>query len=102
MLRKVLLGLGALCLLGVITVLITGHGRVVLPHLVAGVVVFGLAVMFEDWRYKRIHPSRLEAHWQDTGERFIDPETQQLTAVYFDPRTGERHYVAQPDSRRKT
>lgn len=39
-------------------------------------------------------------HWQDTGERFVDPETGYTTAVYFDPRTAERHYVAVPPGRR--
>jgi hypothetical protein len=98
MLRKTLLVLGVLCLIGALLVLATGHGLFVLPHLLVGALVLGLAVAFESWRYKRVQPQRIEAHWQDTGERFVDPETGFTTAVYFDPRTAERHYVAiEPD-----
>lgn len=94
MLRKVLLVLGVLCLFGAVGVAITGHGLFVLPHLLGGAIVFGLGVALERWRYKRVVPQRIEPHWQDTGERFIDPETGCTTAVYFDPRTAERHYIA--------
>jgi hypothetical protein len=31
--------------------------------------------------------------WVETGERFTDPETGKLVAVYHHPRTGERRYV---------
>ncbi|HEX7342115.1 MAG TPA: hypothetical protein VF269_07540 [Rhodanobacteraceae bacterium] len=95
MLRKVLMVIGGLCLLGAIIAITTGHGRDFVPQLIAGAVIFGLGVALERWRYKPIHPQRVEPGWQDTGERFVDPETNQSTAVYFDPRTGERHYVAQ-------
>lgn len=94
MLRRLLLVLGVLCLLGAVGVVVSGRGMFVLPHLLAGAVIFGLGVALERWRYKRIVPQRIESHWQDTGERFIDPETGHTTAVYFDPRTAERHYVA--------
>lgn len=94
MLRKVLIALGVLCLLGAAGVLVTGRGMAVLPHLLVGAAVLGLGVAFERRHYKRVQPQRIEPHWQDTGERFIDPETKHTTAVYFDPRTSERHYVA--------
>lgn len=103
MLRMVLLTLGVLCALGALVVLVTGRGLVVLPHLVVGALVLGLGVAFESWRYKRVQPGHIEPHWQDTGERFVDPETGYTTAVYFDPRTAERHYVAvKPGSRHGT
>ncbi|HET7663846.1 MAG TPA: hypothetical protein VFK31_09430 [Rhodanobacteraceae bacterium] len=94
MLRKTLIALGVLCLLGAAGVLVTGRGMFALPHLLAGAVVLGLGVAFERRHYKRVVPQRIEPHWQDTGERFIDPESGRRTAVYFDPRTAERHYVA--------
>lgn len=93
------MAIGGLCLLGVIAALVTGLGRVFIPQLVAGAVVLGIAVAFETWRYKRVAPRRIDPRWQDTGERFIDPETGQSTAVYFDPSTAERHYVGQPRTR---
>ncbi len=98
MLRKVLIAIGGLCLLALVLVLATGRGRAFVPQLVAGVVVFGLGVALENWRYKRIRSQRVDPRWQDTGERFIDPETGLSTAVYFDPRTAERHYVARDAS----
>ncbi|GAB3024607.1 MULTISPECIES: hypothetical protein [Oleiagrimonas] len=99
MLRTVLLTLGVLCLLGALGVLLTSQGLHALPWLLYGALVLGAGVAFESWRYKRIGPKRIEAHWQDTGERFVDPETGVITAVYFDPRTAERHYVAQDGPR---
>lgn len=100
MLRSTLIFLGVLCLLGALWVLATGHGLVVLPHLLLGALLLGLGVAYESWRYKRVQPGRVEAHWQDTGERFVDPETGQTTAVYYDPRTSERHYIAIEPGRR--
>jgi hypothetical protein len=100
MLRKILLILGILCLLGALVVLATGHGMHALPQLLIGALILGAGVAFESWRYKRIRPGRIEAHWQDTGERFVDPETGQTTAVWYDPRTSERHYIAVDPGRR--
>lgn len=94
--RNVLLALGVLCLFGALFVLATGRGLPMLPYLVLGALVLGVGVAFENWRYKRIATQRVEPHWQDTGERFVDPETGATTAVYFDQRTAERHYIVQP------
>jgi hypothetical protein len=67
--------------------------------LVAGVVlVAGLA--FERWRYKPLREKRPDPHWSDTGERFVDPESGRLTGVWFDPRTGTRHYLLIPPADR--
>lgn len=60
--------------------------------LVIGVIVL-IGTLFEHWRYRRIDKPR-EGHWQRTGELFIDPTTGDPVEVMFDPRTGERHYVA--------
>ena len=53
-----------------------------------------LAALFERWRYKPLADARPGPDWQDTGERFVDPETGKLVTVYFHPRTGERRYIA--------
>jgi hypothetical protein len=59
--------------------------------------VFGLVVLigtlFERWRYRRIEPPR-NGDWQRTDERFIDPSSGDPVDVMFNPRTGERRYVA--------
>jgi hypothetical protein len=59
--------------------------------------VFGLIVLvgtlFERWRYRRIE-EQSNGQWQRTDERFIDPSTGDPVEVMFDPRTGERRYVA--------
>ena len=60
--------------------------------LTIGVIVL-IGTLFERWRYRRIEePSN--GRWQRTSERFIDPSTGDPVEVMFDPRTGERRYVA--------
>jgi hypothetical protein len=56
-----------------------------------GLVLVG--TLFERWRYRRIE-SPSNGRWQATDERFIDPSTGEPVEVMFDPRTGERRYVA--------
>jgi len=51
------------------------------------------ALAIERWRYRGLSAPRPGPDWQATGERFVDPETGKLVAVYFHPRTGERRYV---------
>jgi hypothetical protein len=60
--------------------------------LAIGVVVL-IGTLFERWRYRRIEDPPA-GHWQRTGEQFIDPSTGDPVEVMFDPRTGERRYVA--------
>jgi len=61
------------------------------------VLVFGVLVLigtlFERWRYRRIEEAS-NGRWQRTDEQFIDPTTGDPVEVMFDPRTGERRYVA--------
>jgi hypothetical protein len=57
-----------------------------------GVIVL-VGTLFERWRYRRIEKPR-QSHWQPTDERFIDPSSGDPVDVMFDPRTGERRYVA--------
>jgi hypothetical protein len=52
-----------------------------------------IGTLFERWRYRRIEEP-LNGHWQRTDEQFIDPSTGEPVEVMFDPRTGERRYVA--------
>jgi hypothetical protein len=60
--------------------------------LAIGVIVL-IGTVFERWRYRRIE-ERPNGDWQRTGEQFIDPSTDEPVEVMFDPRTGERRYVA--------
>jgi len=93
---------GLLLLAGLIAIAFGGVLLAFLPQLLIGglLLVVGLAV--ERWRYKPIaRDTRPDPRWTDTGERFVDPETRLLTAVYFDPANGERHYLAVDGSARK-
>lgn len=55
------------------------------------IALFG--IVFERWRYRQL-TGRPDGSWKATGERFIDPTTGEPVEVFFDPRTGERRYVA--------
>ena len=60
--------------------------------LVIGAIVL-IGTLFERWRYRRIEGPR-NGSWQQTDEAFIDPTSGDPVEVMFDPRTGERRYVA--------
>ncbi len=60
--------------------------------LVTGVMIL-IGTLFERWRYRRIEKPP-QGDWQRTGEQFIDPSTGDTVEVMFNPRTGERRYVA--------
>jgi hypothetical protein len=75
--------LGAyLCTLGV------GFGGI---QTLIGGSVFVLGTLFERWRYNNKNAS-MDADWQATGERFVDPETGKNMEVFYDPSSGERQY----------
>jgi len=93
---------GLLLLAGIAAVAFGGVMLVFLPQLLIGGVLLIVGLAIERWRYKPIARERPDPRWTDTGERFVDPETQLLTAVYFDPANGERHYLAVADSASKT
>ena len=61
------------------------------PLVLLAILLIGL--IYERHRYKPL-AARPPAGWQATGERFIDPETQEEVEVWTDPATGERSYVA--------
>lgn len=53
-----------------------------------------IGLVIERWRYKPLAERSPDPDWTVTGERFVDPETGKLVAVYFHPTSGERRYVA--------
>jgi len=61
--------------------------------MLAGALLLALGCLWER-RYHRSPPVQ-GGHLRRTGERFVDPETKQLMAVWSDPRTGERYYLAE-------
>ncbi|MBV8665114.1 MAG: hypothetical protein JO269_01395 [Burkholderiaceae bacterium] len=89
MLRLALLVFAALLSVAGLFCLSSGYGHG-LPMTVWGVILL-LAVLFERWRYQQSHNAN--GAWQETGERFIDPESGRLTKVLYDPHSGERRYV---------
>lgn len=94
MLMLALYVIGAVLLLvAAIALLVGGALALFLPQLIIGGLFLIVALAIERWRYKPVRSDRPDPHWTDTGERFVDPETGVLTAVYFDPEKGERHYL---------
>jgi hypothetical protein len=51
-----------------------------------------LASLVFDRRYKPASRGPVGPGWVDTGESFIDPETDRTVAVFARPETGERLY----------
>ena len=93
MLPIVLYVLGGLLLLGAGIAAFTGLFVMLLPQLLFGGMLLVVGLAIERWRYKPLLRTGPDPSWMDTGERFADPGSGQLTAVYFDPQGGERHYV---------
>lgn len=93
MLPVVLYVLGGLLLLGAGIAAFTGLFVMLLPQLLFGGLLLVVGLAIERWRYKPLLRTGPDPRWSDTGERFVDPGSGQLTAVYFDPQLGERHYI---------
>lgn len=97
MLAIALYVIGALLMLvGGIALVVGGALALFLPQLIIGGAFLIVALAIERWRYKPVADTQPDPRWSDTGERFVDTETGLLTAVYFDPASGERHYLAAP------
>ncbi|MDE2294128.1 MAG: hypothetical protein KGL36_01575 [Gammaproteobacteria bacterium] len=96
MLPIVLYVLGAALLVGAGVAALTGLFVVFVPQLLLAGVLLIVGLAIERWRYKPLIESGPDGAWTDTGERFVDPASGRLTAVYFDPRDGARHYVVAP------
>jgi hypothetical protein len=67
-----------------------------IPLAMAGAILT-LALLFERYVYKPIRSERPGTGWEQTAERFIDPQSGQSVTVYFNSRTGERRYVGEDD-----
>ena len=63
-------------------------------QMLSGGLIVLVGTVYERWRYRH-RDERPDRSWEATGERFIDPSTGDPVEVFFDPRTGERRYVAQ-------
>jgi hypothetical protein len=92
MLRWVIIGWGLLYLIGAAVLLFVVHATLwlVLYLAVSGVLLVS-ALLLERKRYST-RVEQTQAGWQQTGERFVDPTSQQLLEVFYNPVTGEREY----------
>ncbi|MFC3651054.1 hypothetical protein ACFONN_05825 [Dyella humi] len=102
MLPIVLYVLGGLLLVGAGIAVLTGVMVALLPQLIFGGLLLVVGLAIERWRYKPLLRTGPDPRWKDTGERFVDPGSGQLTAVYFDPRNGERHYIVVDEQARSS
>jgi fatty acid desaturase len=91
MFRAVLFVFGVVLLVGAAVAAIAGWPAI--PLAVFGAILV-LALLFERYIYKPIRPEPPGAGWERTAEQFADPHSGQRVTVYFNPRTGERRYVA--------
>lgn len=69
---------------------LTGHAAA-LPYALWGGFI-AAALLVERWRYRATATESPGADWQQTDERFVDPESGQTMQVFYNPRTGERRY----------
>ena len=93
MLARSLCVLGAIMLLGAVLAMTGVWASALLPQLLLGGLFLLIGLAIERWRYKPLERRAPDPRWTDTGERFTDPQSGVLVAVYFDPASGERHYV---------
>ncbi|MGH8221254.1 MAG: hypothetical protein ACREUT_22210 [Steroidobacteraceae bacterium] len=63
-------------------------------QMLAGGLIVLVGIVFERWRYRN-PAERPDGTWEATGERFVDPSSGEPVEVFFNPRTGERRYVAE-------
>jgi hypothetical protein len=88
MLRRALLVLGVFLMAAPLVLSVAA----IVPA-AAGAVLL-LALLVERFVYKPIRTEHPGPGWNKTAERFIDPGSGLNVVVYFNPRTGERRYVA--------
>jgi hypothetical protein len=95
MMLRILVLVFGIVLLGIgLFLLISGRSELFQPALIWGIILV-VAVLCERWRYRARHDET--AQWQQTGERFQDPETGETVEVQYDPLSGERRYVQKKD-----
>ena len=76
--------------------MLAGWPAAIRPALISGVLV--LVLLIERYIYKPIVTVSPGTGWDKTAERFVDPRSGRSVAVYFNPTTGQRRYVAEaPD-----
>ena len=76
---------------GIVLALMADGSGIPLILLALAIVV---GVVFEPrYRAGRHVPDADLIDWQRTGEKFLDPETEQALEVWLDPLTGARRYV---------
>jgi hypothetical protein len=97
MLRGIVIGFGAVCILGgSIALLAPGAaadaGGAGLGALILGLVLV-LGTVLERVRYKPLAHGAPGPGWERTAERFVNEETGKTVTVYVRPETGERMYV---------
>jgi hypothetical protein len=95
MLRSALLAIASvLTIFGVFRMIAGDVGA--WPMVIWGAVLV-LAVVLERWRYQQRDEAGV-GEWQETEERFVDPETGRLIQVFYQPATGKRRYVPVGDA----
>jgi len=92
MLRALLLALSGMGFLGFVAANLLSDDPAWAPAIVAGLIFLGC--LLENYRYKRLHGDAPGEGWQETGEKFVDPESGETVRVYFNPASGERIYVS--------
>lgn len=92
MLRKVLVVVGVLLLLTAAVFVALGFYPL-LPYLLILGLMLSAGIVWERWQYKPPQAGAPDPQWRATGERFVDPGSGKTLEVYFDPRSGESHYV---------
>ncbi|MHB1543704.1 MAG: hypothetical protein ACYCS1_05760 [Gammaproteobacteria bacterium] len=95
MLRAVLMTLAAVLMIAGCVLLFTDVWQFGINVLVAGGILIA-ALAFERWRYRSMSVQP-DPTWQRTGERFSGADGEGDVDVYYDPSTGDRHYVVGRD-----
>jgi hypothetical protein len=94
MLRKLIVTIGACCMLAGVTMVLKGaYPPGILFIVWGGIMVFG--IIYEHYQYKPVVTKGPGAGWVRTNERFVDDKTGKPVTVYVQPVTGERQYVAE-------
>ena len=92
MVRLAAFVLGLVLLLGGVVASMAGCPGIA-PAVLGAVLILGL--LAERYVYKPIRTEPPGVGWERTAERFIDPPSGRSVTVYFNPRSGERRYVAE-------
>lgn len=93
MLRKVVVGFGALLFAAGAGALVAGAFPAAIFPLIAGALIL-LGTLYERISYKPIVGSPPGPGWVKSEERFVDEKTGRTVTVYVEPKTGERAYVS--------